>query len=359
MTLSSTPSSYQRQRNVVVIGASAGGVTALLELVKTLPADFSAPIFIVQHVAADSPSILPQLLTTVSALPAKHAENGEFAQPGVIYVAPPNHHLLLEGKRMLVTRGPKENRFRPSIDALFRSAAYTYGPRVIGVVLTGYLDDGTSGLWSVQRLGGLTIVQDPQEAQFPAMPTNALEAVAADYIVSIASLAPLLTRLTTEPAPAKQPIAKTELDLLQLEVTIAKQGNAFELGIIDHGQPTSFTCPDCHGALTQLIEEHIVRYRCHTGHAYSINALLSEVTQSVESLLYQSMRGMEETKLLLQQLGNHFSQNHQPTVAAVFFTKAELIGTQARVIYGSIVQHEALSGDLQFQAGGSASTLVS
>ena len=234
MALSSNPSSRRRQRDIVVIGASAGGVTALVELVKALPVDFPAPIFVVQHVAADSPSILPQLLAAVSALPAKHAENGELAQPGVIYVAPPNHHLLLEGKRVLVTRGPKENRFRPSIDALFRSAAYTYGPRVIGVVLTGYLDDGTSGLWSVQRLGGLTIVQDPQEAQFPTMPANALEAVAVDYIVSIASLGPLLTRLTAEPAPAKQLIAKTELELLQLELTIAKRGNAFELGIIDH-----------------------------------------------------------------------------------------------------------------------------
>jgi two-component system chemotaxis response regulator CheB len=346
--LSSNFSTYQRQRDVVVIGASAGGVTALLELVKALPADFSAPIFIVQHVAADSPSILPQLLMAVSALPAKHAENGELAQPGVIYVAPPNHHLLLEGKQVLVTRGPKENRFRPSIDALFRSAAYAYGPRVIGVVLTGYLDDGTSGLWSVQQMGGVTIVQDPQEAQFPAMPANALEAVAVDYIVSLASLAPLLTRLTTEPAPAKQPVAKTELALLQLEVTIAKKGNAFELGIIDHGQPTSLTCPDCHGALTQLIESHIIRFRCHTGHAYTLSSLLGEVTQSVESLLYQSMRGMEETKLLLQRLGEHFSQNHQPTVAAIFFNKAAQTGTQARVIYDSIVQHEALSGDLQF-----------
>jgi two-component system chemotaxis response regulator CheB len=359
MTLFSSPAAGQRQRDIVVIGASAGGVTALLELVKALPADFAAPVFVVQHVAADSPSIVPQLLAAVSVLPAKHAENGELAQPGTIYVAPPNHHLLLEGKHVLVTRGPKENRFRPSIDALFRSAAYTYGPRVIGVVLTGYLDDGTSGLWSVQRMGGVTIVQDPQGAQFPAMPTNALEAVAADYIVSIAALAPLLTRLTTEPAPAKQAIAKTELALLELELSIAKQGDAFEAGIINHGQLTSLTCPDCHGALTQLTEEPTIRYRCHTGHAYSLNALLGEVTQSVESLLYQSMRGLEETKLLLQQLGEHFNQNHQLAVAAVFFNKAAQASTQARVLYDFITQHEALSGDLQFQVRGDSPTLVS
>jgi two-component system chemotaxis response regulator CheB len=170
-------SAHKHHRDIVVIGASSGGIVALLDLVKTLPADFPAPIFVVQHVAADSPSILPQLLSHASSLQAKHPQHGEAVEPGVIYVAPPDHHLLVENDKVLVTRGPKENRFRPSIDALFRSAAYSYGPRVIGVVLTGYLDDGTSGLWTVQRLGGLTIVQDPRDAASPAMPANALHYV--------------------------------------------------------------------------------------------------------------------------------------------------------------------------------------
>jgi two-component system chemotaxis response regulator CheB len=184
-----TPLPIKKQkphRDIVVIGASAGGVAALLALVKTLPADFPAPIFIVLHVAADSPGMLPQMLNSVSALEVRHPQDGEIVAAGIIYVAPPDHHLLLEDDRVLVTRGPKENRFRPSIDALFRSAAYTYGPRVIGVVLTGYLDDGTSGLWSVQRMGGLSIVQEPRDAEQPSMPTNALEFVAADYIVPLA-----------------------------------------------------------------------------------------------------------------------------------------------------------------------------
>ncbi|MGI4975299.1 MAG: chemotaxis protein CheB, partial [Janthinobacterium lividum] len=177
MQLSKTTKHY---RDIVVIGTSAGGMTALLALAKTLPVDFPAPIFVVLHVAPNSPSLMPELLNSVSALKAKHPQNGETVRPGVIYLAPPDHHLLLEDDRVLVTRGPKENRFRPSIDALFRSAAYTYGPRVIGVVLTGYLDDGTSGLWSVQRMGGLTIVQEPRDAEQPAMPTNALKFVVAD-----------------------------------------------------------------------------------------------------------------------------------------------------------------------------------
>jgi two-component system chemotaxis response regulator CheB len=346
---SATRNTRRQHRDIVVIGASAGGVSALLELVKALPADFPAPIFVVLHVGPDSPSILPQLMNSVSAMKARHPHNGETVEPGVVYVAAPDHHLLLEGNTVLVTRGPKENRFRPSIDALFRSAAYTYGPRVIGVVLTGYLDDGTSGLWSVQRMGGLTVVQNPADAEHPSMPTNALEYVKPDHLVPLAQLGPLLVRLTTERAPGKPHLPAAQLDLLRIELTIAKQGGGFELGIIDQGKLTPFTCPDCHGALTQLIEGKLIRYRCHTGHAYTVSALLSEVTQSVESMLYQSMRGLEETSMLLQNLGTHYTENHEPAVANLFYQKAENAGKQARIIHDSILKHEALSGDLQFQ----------
>ena len=336
-------------RDIVVIGASTGGVAALMELVKGLPADFPAPIFVVMHVPADSPSLLPQLLGSVSALKARHPQTGEEVEAGVIYVAPPDHHLLLEDHRVLVTRGPRENRFRPSIDALFRSAAYTYGPRVIGVVLTGYLDDGTSGLWSVQRMGGVAVVQEPHDAEQPSMPINALEFVAADYVLPLAQLGALLTRLTQEHVSAKTRLPAAELDLLKVELTIAKQGGGFELGIIEMGKPTPFTCPDCHGALTQLIEGKLIRYRCHTGHAYTVSALLSEVSESVESMLYQSMRGLEETKMLLHNIGMHFTETQQTEVAALFFRKADLTGQQARIVLDSIRKHESLSGDLQFE----------
>ncbi|MDF7815867.1 chemotaxis protein CheB [Hymenobacter sp. YC55] len=349
MPTSPSAKSGKHYRDIIVIGASAGGVTALVALVKTLPPTFPAPIFIVQHVPADSPSILPQLLGSASALPVRHPQDGEVIEAGVIYVARPDHHLLLEADRVLVTRGPKENRFRPSIDALFRSAAYTHGPRVIGIVLTGYLDDGTSGLWSVQRMGGCTIVQEPLDAEQPSMPANALEFVAADYIVPLAQLGTLLVRLTQERAPAKTRLSAAELDLLKIEFTIAKQGGGFELGIIEKGKLTPFTCPDCHGALTQLVDGNLIRYRCHTGHAYTVSALLSEVTESVESMLYQSMRGLEETKMLLHNLGLHFGENGQDTVAQLFFKKADETGRQARVVHESILKQEALSGDLQFE----------
>jgi two-component system chemotaxis response regulator CheB len=347
MATTSKKKTRGQPRDIVIVGASAGGVPALMDLARALPADFPAPILVVLHLSPTSPSMLPELMSRDAALRVKHAQNGEVLKAGVIYVAQPDHHLLVEDDRVLVTRGPKENRFRPSIDALFRSAAYTYGPRVIGVVLTGYLDDGTSGLWTVQRLGGLAVVQDPRGAFAPDMVKNALEYVTPDHIVALEALPALLTRLTLEPAPAAPKLPKKDLNLLQLEFTIAKQNNAFELGIINHGRLTPFTCPDCHGALTQLIEGKLIRFRCHTGHAYTVSSLLSEVTESVESLLYQSMRGLEETKMLLQQLGDYFKPE-QPAVAQEFLHKAEQTGKQARVVHASILKHQALSGELRF-----------
>jgi two-component system chemotaxis response regulator CheB len=304
---------------------------------------------VVQHVAPHTESILPELLDSLSPLKAKHPRNGEKFAAGTIYVAPPDHHMLLEEDKVLITRGPKENRFRPSVDALFRSAAYTYGPRVIGVVLSGYLDDGTSGLWSVQRLGGKVIVQDPQDASFPDMPINALEYVKADHIVPINELTALLVKLTTEAAPTHPKVSKVEMEKFKIELTIARQENAFEMGIIGKGELTPFTCPDCHGALTRLVEGNLIRFRCHTGHAYTISSLLAEVTESVESMLYQAMRGLEETKLLLNNMADYFIGTKQQTVADLFLRKADETGRQARVLHDSIFKHELLSGDLQFR----------
>jgi two-component system chemotaxis response regulator CheB len=162
---------------VVVIGASAGGVESLKEVVGALRSDFPAAICVVLHVPPYQPSLLPKILSGCGELPAVHPEDGTNLLAGHIYVAPPDRHLLLGNDRASVTKGPKENRFRPSIDALFRSAAYAYGPKVIGVVLSGALDDGTSGLWSVKRMGGIAIIQSPDDARFDSMPKSALEYV--------------------------------------------------------------------------------------------------------------------------------------------------------------------------------------
>src|SRR5215212_2870527 len=182
----------------IVIGASAGGFEVLKELVSQLPADLAVPVFIVLHIPAYEPSLLPELFDHFGPLSALHPQDGAQIQAGHIYVAPPDHHLLIDDSHVAVKKGPKENGFRPSIDALFRSAAYSYGPGAIGVVLSGALNDGTSGLWSIKRLGGIAIVQDPYEARYPSMPRSALEYIEADYKVRSIELAPLLARLAWE-----------------------------------------------------------------------------------------------------------------------------------------------------------------
>jgi two-component system, chemotaxis family, protein-glutamate methylesterase/glutaminase len=188
-------------RDIIVIGASAGGVEVLSELCKNLPPELPAAVFIVWHMPATSTGIFPRMLERTSALPVENAVDGEPLVPGRIYTAPPDHHLLLEDGRVRLTHGPKENRFRPAVDPLFRSAAYSYGPRVIGLVLSGALDDGTSGLWMIKDRGGVAMVQDPVDALVPDMPRNALHNVEVDYVVPVSEMPALLMQLTSEPLP--------------------------------------------------------------------------------------------------------------------------------------------------------------
>lgn len=191
------------KRDIVVVGASAGGITALKDLVKSLPPDFNGSVFIVLHIPPHTKTVLPSILDRAGALKVVQPRDGEPIQPGKIYVAANDHHLLIEDDRVMVRRGPKENRFRPSIDALFRSAAYTYGPRVIGIVLSGLLNDGTSGLWTIKRLGGVAVIQQPEDAEFPQMPENVLEYVEVDHAVAASEMGSLLEKLTGEPSPKR------------------------------------------------------------------------------------------------------------------------------------------------------------
>jgi two-component system, chemotaxis family, protein-glutamate methylesterase/glutaminase len=343
-----------QQRDIVAIGASAGGITALTQLVRGLPQNFPGSIFIVQHLPASSPSALPEMLSRSGPLKAVHPKDGESIQPSRIYVAEPDHHLLIENGKAIVKRGPKENRFRPSIDALFRSAAYVYGSRVIGLVLTGVLDDGTSGLWTIKRLGGLALIQDPMDAIFPSMPINASEYVKVDHSVPIAEMANLLVELTRKPARPKRKLPVKDRKLLEAEILIATRDNAFEMGIIDMGELTAFTCPECHGALSRLKEGNIIRFRCHTGHAFTINALLSEVSENVEDLLWQGMRGLEESTMLLTEMAKRFEDNGRQDIARKFFKKAKEIKKRSKIVHDSVLAQELISGDLRFRSQASA-----
>jgi two-component system, chemotaxis family, protein-glutamate methylesterase/glutaminase len=337
------------KRDIIVVGASAGGVTALTDFVKLLPQNFGGSIFIVLHISSHSPSNLPAILSRAGLLKACHPSDGEVMKPGTIYIAPPDHHILLDRKCILVKKGPRENRFRPSIDALFRSAAYVFRQRVIGVVLSGLLNDGTSGLWSVKRMGGIGIIQDPDDAQFPSMPANALEYVDADYILPVSEMGPVLSKLMSRTIKKSLILRKREAELMKMEVIIAKEDNAFEMGIMKMGGLTPFTCPECHGVLVRLIEGKIVRFRCHTGHAFTASALLAELTTSVEEKMWQAMRGLEETTMLLKQIGVHLKEQGHKDHSAMFIKKSDVAASKAQIIHDSIFEQELLSEDLRYE----------
>jgi len=335
------------KRDIIVMGASAGGVNALVDLVASLPADFDASIFLVLHVSPSSPSLLPDILSRSGPLEAKHPHDGEKIKPGNIYVAPPDHHLILDNDSILVKKGPKENRFRPSIDALFRSAAYMYGSRVIGIVLSGLMDDGTSGLWSVKRLGGVSIIQDPSDARFPDMPLNALEQVEVDYKLPVSEMASKLKKLISEPVKKSPAISSEEKKRFETEITIATQDNAFEMGILNMGDLTPFTCPECHGSLVSIQEGKRRRYRCHTGHAYTSSALLDSVTKTIEENLWNAVRGLEETVMLLENTGKQLEESGQKREAKQFLDKAKETRRKSQEIRKSIFEQERLSEDIK------------
>ena len=333
------------EERIVVVGASAGGISSLKALVAGLPAGFPGALFVVLHIPPDSVSTLPAILSSAGPLPATHARDGETIQPGRIYVAPPDHHLLIDDDRVGVKKGPKENRFRPSVDALFRSAAYSAGPRVIGVVLSGALDDGTSGLWTVKRLCGIAIVQRPEEAAFDSMPLSALKQVAIDYSVAAAEIGPLVAKLATSPLSETPEVAVDEQNRLKTEVSIAGNGDAFPKGIMGMGDLTPFTCPECHGVLVTLAEGGMDRFRCHTGHAYTASALLAGVMQAIGEGYYKVMRALEEATMLLDHMGRHFVDDNQPETAELFFNKAREASQRSRWLHDATLAHEHVSGD--------------
>jgi two-component system, chemotaxis family, protein-glutamate methylesterase/glutaminase len=244
---------------VIVLGASAGGVESLREVVNGLPETLSAAVFVVLHIPPYQESSLPEILNFTGSLLASHPKDGAKIKAGHIYVAPPDHHLLIESGRIAITKGPKENRFRPSIDALFRSAAYNYGAKVIGVVLSGALDDGTSGLWTIKRLGGVAIVQQPNDARFESMPLSAIKQVEIDYTLPARKIGPLVARLAAADPPEKVRVSPDVRKRAGVELAIAAGGGAFQKGIMDIGELTPFTCPECHGALVKLKEEKMTR----------------------------------------------------------------------------------------------------
>lgn len=314
------------------MGASMGGFDAFQKIAADLPAELDAAIFIVWHMAPFVRGVLPQALNKVCPIPAAHAFDGEPITMNRIYVAPPDHHMLLQDGIVRVARGPKENRFRPAVDPLFRSAAYTYGNRVIGAILSGALDDGTAGLWTVKYLGGIALVQDPGEAEVASMPESAINQVEVDHIASLSEITQLLVRLSSETVGVEKPAKMQEKEKTMAEIRMAAGVDPIDIDITKYGKLSPYACPECHGVLTLIKDGDITRFRCHTGHAYSARALLSSITEKVEEGIYGTLRGLDETVLLLNQLGDSFAEANHARLAALYFQQSGLAEQRAALI---------------------------
>lgn len=325
-------------KDIIVIGASAGGIEAIRTLLSALPQHFPASVFVVVHTAANSPGVLADIFDRAGSMPVKYAKRGEPIVPGQVYLAPPDHHLLIVPGKVELTRGPKENRFRPAVDPLFRSAAQTYGPRVVGVILSGGLDDGTNGLWTIKQLGGTAVVQDPEDALAPSMPLSALRHVRIDHTVPVAELAPLLLRLAASPADAPEGDLVVPEDI-RIEVNIAKEDKASEAGVFQLGQPSNYACPECHGVLLQMKDDTPLRFRCHTGHAYTLESLLSEMDEMIEDSLWNAIRALEERAMLMRQAGTHARQSNENSDA--LFAAAEETDRRADLVRSAVMDEPA------------------
>ena len=296
-------------RDIIVIGSSAGGVDALQRLCAALPADLPASIFVAQHLSPSARSVLPQLLDRAGPLPALCPVDRQESERGHIYVGAPDLHLLIRPRRILMRRGPHENRTRPAVNALFRSAAVHYGARVIGIVLTGLLDDGTEGLIAIKATGGLSVVQDPKDAEWPSMPSHALKRDHVDHSVPLAELAALLNRLTREEAGPTVPLSEE----YRIEDRIAAQEFAvMEPEIVTPGHPSHISCPDCGGVLNQIEAEHETRYRCQVGHAFTPLGLATAQGEELERALSVAVRTHRDRIRLFAQMRDNARAHDLP-----------------------------------------------
>jgi two-component system, chemotaxis family, protein-glutamate methylesterase/glutaminase len=267
----------QAYRDIIAIGGSAGALAAILDIAGAFPREFAGSILVVSHIGPNR-SRLPELLASAAQLPAAHAEDGEPIRPGRIYAAPPDRHMTVEDGHIRLSRGPRQHYTRPAINPLFRSAAEFFGPRVIGVVLSGTGSDGVAGLDQIQRAGGLAVIQDPRDALYPDMPQSAAVAVQPHHLASRDELPDLLRRLSGEKVATRAPAATRQRspDMDQLE------------------RPIALTCPECGGALRESGGTAIKEYRCHTGHRFGPKEVLDGQIEEVEHAFGVAERVLNE-----------------------------------------------------------------
>ncbi|WP_210465883.1 chemotaxis protein CheB [Rufibacter roseolus] len=287
------------RHDIIVIGTSAGGMNALCALLEQLPTDLPASVFIVQHLSRNSNAeVLVNRLNKTSGLECFVAQNEQVIETGKVYFVPQDNHMLLQKGRILVTKGPRENLFRPAIDPLFRSAAAAYGPRVIGIVLTGMLQDGTVGMEMIKRSGGITMVQKPEDAEYPDMPQSVLNEIEVDYVVPVSAMGELLQELVFVPASSSAEVPED----ITYEASIAER-LMVDTGEIEDtelmGPRSPYSCPTCGGALWEVNQGHVKHFRCHAGHAFTPEAFLNANVESIEETLWIALRMLEERRTLL------------------------------------------------------------
>ena len=301
------------KRDILTIGASAGGLAALTRLFGGMPKEFAPTVFVVVHISPTARSILPSLLERVGWLPAFHPGDDEPIRPGHIHVASPDHHLLVHRDRVLIRRGPRENRTRPAVDPLFRSAGVAFGSRVIGIVLSGALDDGTAGLRAIRRCGGVGVAQDPEEAEWPSMPRSAIERGEVDHVLPLDRMPALLAQLAAEPAPPSPPVPldiATEARIAEQEFTTVSDDTQAV------ASPTTLSCPECGGGLSEIHDDAVLRFRCQVGHAYSPDSMEEAQAEAMEKALWVALRTHEDRVELFRRLASHARERGQNRLAA-------------------------------------------
>jgi two-component system, chemotaxis family, protein-glutamate methylesterase/glutaminase len=326
-----TASDADSRGKLVVIGASLGGVSALQKIAADLPANFPVPIVIVLHIGANS-SMLPDLLAAAGPNTASHAQNGEPLRAGHLFVAPPGQHLLINDGSLRLTQGPKENWARPAIDPLFRSAALSFGVRAIGVVLTGNLDDGTAGLQAIKSCGGIAIVEDPATAFAPGMPTSALESVAVDYVLPIEAIGNQLQELIVQ----ENRSSSFAPEGVRLEHAAANGTVNVMKELQEIATPSALVCPECGGSLWEICEGRPTRYRCHTGHAFTLKTLKWAMDQSTEEAIWSAIRALQERALLSRQIAARRRGEAKSDEAASLKAQADADEAHAKKLRGLI-----------------------
>lgn len=323
---------------MIAIGGSAGSIEVIRNICRVLPVDLEAAVLIAVHVGSDSQNLLAGILDIGGPLPASTAVDGEPLQKGRIYVAPVDHHLVVEGRVIRLGRGPRENMARPAIDPLFRSVGISAGPRAIGVLLSGMLNDGASGLADLKRCGGVTVVQNPLDAAESEMPRTALLASDIDYRAPASDLDDLLRRLVQEePGPALTPPTS-----VALEVAIAIGRPSDSPTIAEIADPVPLSCPGCGGTLSQ-IRRSPLRFRCQVGHGYTAEALAHEQEGSVDEALRIALRVIGERAVLVEKMALDAVQAGRTEAAAAFKERAHDYRRSAKVLIDALIKDERTS----------------